>query len=134
MGNNENLDLASIVKRLPNDIANGEQADRRARNVVVTGLPAPTEPPPSARQKMMRKSLVRCWTDMVYDVGPLTCMVLGDTTSSEVVCLKFCLLSAHGRMCYPHSANENSSIDKRLALLGSIKTKAASIGSSTAVN
>ncbi|EYC08158.1 hypothetical protein Y032_0067g24 [Ancylostoma ceylanicum] len=39
------------VDRLPNEIADGVEADRRARSVVVSGLPESTESLPSVRQK-----------------------------------------------------------------------------------
>ncbi|KIH55967.1 hypothetical protein ANCDUO_13861 [Ancylostoma duodenale] len=40
------------VERLPNEIADGVEADRRARSVVVSGLPEATESLPSSRQKL----------------------------------------------------------------------------------
>ncbi|KAL6737044.1 hypothetical protein Aduo_010719 [Ancylostoma duodenale] len=41
-----------VVERLPNEIEDGVKAGRRARSVIVSGLPESTESLPSARQKL----------------------------------------------------------------------------------
>lgn len=41
-----------LSQRLPSEIADGAEAEGRARSVVFSGLPEPTDPLPSVRQKL----------------------------------------------------------------------------------